>query len=98
MKIILQTPFLSCCKHSIHLQLPIFVLSRLFLFEYGGNPNKKNSRNESSLHCACQLRRGHSQIDLASHEECVNMLIEWRGSRIGDGSHEKLDIAAQDKV
>lgn len=26
------------------------------------------------------------------------MLVEWRGSRIGDGSHEKLDIASQDKV
>ena len=70
----------------------------MFLFDYGGNPNKKNGQNESSLHCACQLNNDRNAKNLSAHEECVSMLVEWKGSRLTDGTHEKLDIAAQDRV
>lgn len=32
-------------------------LLRTFLADLGGNPNKRNGRNETVLHCACQLNQ-----------------------------------------
>jgi len=76
----------------------LFLLSSLFLFELGGNPNKKNGRNESALHCLCHLRDVNSKVERALREECINMLLEWTGVTLGDGSRETLDIASQDMV
>lgn len=70
----------------------------MFLFDYGGNPNKRNRLNESSLHCACQLANNGVPKDISAHEQCVSMLVGWKGSMIGDGSYEKLDLSAQDTV
>ena len=33
---------------------------RIFLYELGGNPNKKNSRNETSLHCVCTAQNAQT--------------------------------------
>lgn len=76
----------------------IFVCRRLFLFDRGGNPNKRNARKETSLHCACQLM-GEASPDLSAREECVNMLIQWRSTKINaENGSQQVNLSAQDKV
>ncbi|XP_037076812.1 ankyrin repeat and IBR domain-containing protein 1-like [Pollicipes pollicipes] len=73
-------------------------LLRTFLNDLGGNPNKRNGSNETSLHSAC--RSGHHR-SLSAQERraaCVLMLLQWRGPQPDDGDQqEKLDVDALDK-
>ena len=76
-----------------------FVFCRIFLFDLGGNPNKKNARNETVLHCVCaggiadkslpqKLRRG----------ECILLCLQWKGTRLPNGTVECINLAATDEV
>ncbi|XP_063237548.1 uncharacterized protein LOC134539440 [Bacillus rossius redtenbacheri] len=71
-------------------------LLRTFLNDLGGNPNKKNGCNETSLHCACQL----TQKSFSAEERraaCVTLLLQWRGVPLNSGGREKIDLQAQDQ-
>nr|CAD7400336.1 unnamed protein product [Timema cristinae] len=71
-------------------------LLRTFLNDLGGNPNKKNGCNETSLHCACQL----TQKSFSAEERraaCVTLLLQWRGVPLNSGGWEKVDLQAQDQ-
>ncbi|XP_074650800.1 ankyrin repeat and IBR domain-containing protein 1-like isoform X2 [Tubulanus polymorphus] len=77
-------------------------LLRIFLYELGGNPNKKNARNESALHCVCMVsnHRPYTALSftiLQRRLECLTLILQWRGAVLKDGELEKVDIAAQDE-
>ena len=64
----------------------------------GGNPNKKNGHDETSVHCVCCV----SQVKSPSAEErraaCVVMILQWRGPVMPDGDKERAQVNVQDKV
>jgi len=77
----------------------IYCVCRIFLFDLGGNPNKKNARNETVLHCVCaggindkslpqKIRRG----------ECILLCLQWRGTKLANGNVECVDLTAADEV
>lgn len=71
----------------------------MFLTELGGNPNKRNALDETSLHCACTLgpqRRYASQHDRKS--SCVSFILQWKGPLLQTGLNETVEFNAQDSV
>nr|CAD7572987.1 unnamed protein product [Timema californicum] len=69
---------------------------KTFLNDLGGNPNKKNGCNETSLHCACQLT--HKSFSAEERRAaCVTLLLQWRGVPLNSGGWEKVDLQAQDQ-
>lgn len=64
----------------------------------GGNPNKKNGGNETSLHAACQLTTNKSFSAMERRAACVTFIMQWRGAPLESGGREKIDISAQDQV
>jgi len=73
---------------------------RIFLNELNGNPNKKNSHNETCLHILCS---SPSQTVTAEESEvrllCVDLLLQWTGPvDQTDGDEEKIDLGAVDEV
>ncbi|XP_073992542.1 ankyrin repeat and IBR domain-containing protein 1-like isoform X3 [Rhodnius prolixus] len=74
-------------------------LLRMFLTELGGNPNKRNALDETSLHCACTLgpqRRYASQHDRKS--SCVSFILQWKGPLLQTGLNETVEFNAQDST
>lgn len=75
---------------------------RTFLNDLGGNPNKRNGANETSLHAACRGALATPQRALSAQERraaCVLMLLQWRGPAAQPGAQpEKVDVDALDKV
>ena len=74
---------------------------RIFLSELKGNPNKRNSHDETCLHILCSAHSAVTAEDLVLRMSCVELLLAWSGPGPGDdasGTEEKLDIAAVDEV
>ena len=72
---------------------------RIFLCEHGGNPNKKNSQNETSLHCVCILPP--TQQNMLSEQrraDCLLLILQWTGAELESGELEKVDLGATDEV
>jgi len=68
------------------------------LNDLGGNPNKKNGCNETSLHAACQLSQQKSFSAQERRAACVALLLQWRGVPLNSGGWERVDLQAQDQV
>lgn len=66
--------------------------------DLGGNPNKKNGSNETSLHAACQLTNNKTFSAMERRAACVTFIMQWRGPPVESGGREKIDVAAQDQV
>lgn len=64
----------------------------------GGNPNKKNSSNETSLHMACNLAQQKSLSAQERRAACVMLLLQWRGVPLSNGDKEKISLTAVDQV
>ncbi|XP_059475498.1 ankyrin repeat and IBR domain-containing protein 1-like [Neocloeon triangulifer] len=71
-------------------------LLRTFLNDLGGNPNKKNSSNETSLHMACNLAQQKSLSAQERRAACVSLLLQWRGVPLPSGDKEKMAIDSVD--
>ena len=72
---------------------------RIFLNELGGNPNRKNSRDETCLHVLCSAQSPVSEEEQETRLACVELLLEWSSPTDQmTGTEEKLDIAAVDEV
>jgi hypothetical protein len=76
----------------------INLFSRTFLNDLGGNPNKKNSSNETSLHMACNLAQQKSLSAQERRAACVTLLLQWRGVPLSNGDKEKISLTAIDQV
>lgn len=67
--------------------------------EHNGNPNKKNSSNDTALHAVCSLS---PQSSYSAHERraaCVTLLLNWLGAeQQSDGRREKIRLSAQNNV
>ncbi|XP_039298971.1 uncharacterized protein LOC111051560 isoform X2 [Nilaparvata lugens] len=71
-------------------------LLRTFLNDHGGNPNKKNGKNESVLHAACQVGARKTFSSQERRAACVALLLQWRGCQLSTGEREKVQVDAQD--
>lgn len=75
------------------------IVCRIFLSDLGGNPNKKNGRNETVLHCVCSGSAGdQSYAQRLRRDECLLLVLQWNGTRLADGSMERVDLVAKDEV
>ncbi|KAF2360960.1 IBR domain [Trinorchestia longiramus] len=73
-------------------------LFRAFLFDLGGNPNKRNSDDETSLHKLCHVRGPAKSMSAEERRYwCLMMLLHWRGAPMDDGRVETLSLNAKDK-
>lgn len=84
-------------RSMLHIGLNLY--RRAFLFELGGNPNKRNSFDETSLHKLC-LVRGPAKSPSAEERRywSLIMMLQWRGALMDDGRLETVQIMARDKV
>ena len=65
---------------------------RIFLQDLFGNPNKRNARNETSLHLICRLPLTATSSAQDRRFACAQLVLQWKsGSTI-----ERADLAAQD--
>ena len=64
-----------------------------------GNPNKRNSHNETALHLACQLPLNASPSLHDKKVACIRLILQWKGiySSLAGGI-EIVDLKAQDMV
>ena len=76
------------------------IVRRIFLFELGGNPNKKNARNETVLHCVCAAERGATltYVQQQRRYDCLQLVLLWTGPTLADGRVEKAALPAKDEV
>lgn len=51
---------------------------RSFLVERG-NPNKRNNKNQTALHCICTAVRGTEETIDSHRAECLGSFLQWRG-------------------
>lgn len=72
-------------------------LLRTFLYDLGGNPNKKNAEDETSVHCVCKVGQAKSPSAEERRAACVVMILQWRGPILQDGEKERAQLNAQDK-
>jgi len=72
-------------------------LLRIFLGDLFGNPNKRNSCNETALHLACQLALNASPSAYDRKVACVQLILQWKGGFTSlVGGVELIDLKAQD--
>ncbi|XP_033113786.1 ankyrin repeat and IBR domain-containing protein 1-like [Anneissia japonica] len=86
----------------------VHILS-LFLKDHNGNPNKKNLRDETSLHCVSSGDDGISIYSPAvgygqtyptveqQRKECLRMILQWKGGLLANGDRELADVCATDE-
>ncbi|GAB1610546.1 ankyrin repeat and IBR domain-containing protein 1-like isoform X2 [Argonauta hians] len=86
-----ETPVHYASRHGMR------TLLRIFLHNHHGNPNKTNSRKETALHYVCQERNSQYYTVRQRRCDCLNLILQWRGSILKDGQTEKVDLAAQDE-
>ncbi|XP_037798012.1 ankyrin repeat and IBR domain-containing protein 1-like isoform X1 [Penaeus monodon] len=86
-----NTPLHYAAKHGMK------HLLRTFLCDLGGNPNKKNAEDESSVHCVCRVGQAKSPSAEERRAACVVMILQWRGPVLQDGEKERAQLNAQDK-
>ncbi|XP_038072929.1 ankyrin repeat and IBR domain-containing protein 1-like [Patiria miniata] len=85
-------------------------LVRIFIQRHSGNPNKRNSDNQTSLHCICmeeQIRPPSSTYSYSQYYysqppekkrlECLRLVLVWRGIAMGEGEREQIQIDAEDE-
>ena len=65
---------------------------RSFLVERG-NPNKRNSKNQTAIHCICTTVRGTEETVDSHRAECLSSFLQWKGKDC-----ESLELDAVDKV
>jgi len=78
-------------------------VNRIFLSDLKGNPNKRNSHDETCLHILCSAQSEVTAEELELRMSCVDLLLQWSGPGPGPGddaggTEEKMDIAAVDEV
>jgi len=75
-------------------------VDRIFMNELNGNPNKKNSHDETCLHILCSAQSSAVTAEEATLRlECIELLLEWSGpADETTATEEKLDHAAVDEV
>lgn len=66
--------------------------------EHGGNPNKKNGRDETSLHNLCMCNQSNNHTAQQRRADCLMLILQWRGATLEDGKVEKVELGAQDEV
>ena len=67
--------------------------------ELGGNPNKKNARNETSLHSVCMVLNARLNYAIQQRRlECLSLILQWRGATLENGEVERIDLSTQDEV
>ncbi|BET02792.1 IBR [Nesidiocoris tenuis] len=71
-------------------------LLRMFLNEAGGNPNKRNGSNETSLHCACSLGAHKTYSAQERKGSCVALILQWRGDILDSGERERVQLDLKD--
>ncbi|XP_064085866.1 ankyrin repeat and IBR domain-containing protein 1-like [Macrobrachium nipponense] len=86
-----NTPLHYAAKHGMK------HLLRTFLCDLGGNPNKKNADDESSIHCVCRVGQAKSPSAEERRATCIVMILQWRGPVMQDGEKERAQLNAQDK-
>lgn len=86
-----NTPLHYAAKHGMK------HLLRTFLCDLGGNPNKKNADDESSIHCVCRVGQAKSPSAEDRRAACIVMILQWRGPILQDGEKERAQLNAQDK-
>ena len=72
-------------------------LIRAFLNEMGGNPNRRNARGQTSLHCVCSVSQQKSLSALERRLYSVILLLSWRGPCLPNGQRERIDVNARDE-
>ncbi|KAK3873737.1 hypothetical protein Pcinc_021271 [Petrolisthes cinctipes] len=86
-----NTPLHYAAKHGMK------HLLRTFLCDLGGNPNKKNGDDETSVHCVCRVRQAKSPSAEDRRAACIVLILQWRGPLLQDGEKERAQLNAQDK-
>ncbi|KAF6197613.1 hypothetical protein GE061_008579 [Apolygus lucorum] len=71
-------------------------LLRMFLNEAGGNPNKRNGSNETSLHCACALGAHKTYSAQERKGSCVTLILQWRGDVLDSGERDRIQLDLKD--
>ena len=71
-------------------------LIRAFLNDLGGNPNKRNGRGQTALHCVCLVSQQKSLSALERQSYSVILLLSWRGPCLPTGQRERVDVNAKD--
>ena len=72
---------------------------RIFLYELGGNPNKKNARNETALHSVCLTSVSCRTYALQQRRlECLMLILQWRGPKLANGEYERVQLDTCDEV
>ncbi|XP_077997276.1 uncharacterized protein LOC144450510 [Glandiceps talaboti] len=72
-------------------------LLRLFLKDLSGNPNKKNARNETSIHSVCLCNTAYDPAIMSKRAECLYMILQWEGAILRNGERERAEIDAIDE-
>ncbi|MCL4125674.1 UNVERIFIED_CONTAM: hypothetical protein GTU68_005274, partial [Idotea baltica] len=63
-------------------------LVRAFLWDQGGNPNKRNGDDETAIHCVCKVGQVKSPSAKERRAMCLSILLMWRGPMNQDGDKE----------
>jgi hypothetical protein len=72
---------------------------RIFMSEFGGNPNRQNVKGETSLHCLCCVDSNLSEHQQVSRLECLELLLAWKGAVASNNEQaEAVDLGATDCV
>lgn len=75
------------------------MLSRIFLTDLHGNPNKRNARNETALHLVCKLSLNAPPSAQDRRLACAHLILQWKGGfNAVSGNFEQADLKAQDMV
>lgn len=73
-------------------------LIRTFINDLDGNPNKRNSFRQTSLHCVCDVKQQKSPSALERRAYSVILLLSWRGPFLSTGERERMDVNARDNA
>ncbi|XP_072034933.1 ankyrin repeat and IBR domain-containing protein 1-like [Amphiura filiformis] len=99
-----NTPLHYASRHGMHR------LIRCSLQKHHGNPNKRNTLDQTSLHCVCmeEVHRPpsstssysqyyYSQPPEKKRAECLRLIVGWKGIKMGSGEREQVDVNAVDE-
>ncbi|XP_066565528.1 ankyrin repeat and IBR domain-containing protein 1-like isoform X1 [Amia ocellicauda] len=87
------------CNTALHYtsQHAMTHLLRSFLYNKGGNPNKRNAHNQTALHLLCSgPQTMPPEQDDQRRANCLQMILKWRGERLDGGAYERADVNATD--
>ena len=89
----------DCHNTPLHLAAKYGMKSLLrdFLIR-GGNPNKQNSLDQTTLHMLMMTPSGRLQAVDQKRLDCLHMLLKWKGKAASDGVREQLILDKSDCV